>query len=122
MLKNNNKKLSFYILPFIISFILIVFVQSFNINSNVNLSLKYEKENAIFFDKSDDSENYISMRISRGQFFEIFMGRDTLPNFVKKCEESTIFKKHVKLIERNVREIISAYSILQRYKERILLI
>ena len=84
MLKKNNK-VSLYIIPFIISFVFIVFMQSLNINnSRVNIPLKAEKESAIFFERSNGSENYISMRISRTGVFEIFMGRDTLPSFVKK--------------------------------------
>lgn len=78
MLKKNNK-VSLYIIPFIISFVFIVFMQSLNINnSRVNIPLKAEKESAIFFERSNGSENYISMRISRTGVFEIFMGRDTL--------------------------------------------
>ena len=122
MMKKNNK-VSLYIIPFIISFVFIVFMQSLNINnSRVNIPLKAEKESAIFFERSNGSENYISMRISRTGVFEIFMGRDTLPSFVKKVEEYTFFKKVIRLSERNAGEIAAVCSILQRYKERILLI
>lgn len=121
MLKN-NKKVSLYIIPFIISFIFIIFMQSLNINSTRNVPLKSEKENAIFFEKTNGSENYISMRISRSNAFEIFTGRDSLPNFVKKIEEHVFFQKIFKLSERTAGEIISLCSILQRYRERILLI
>lgn len=123
MLKR-DKKITFSIISFLVSFIFIVFVQSMNIdNINSNIPLKSEKESAIFFDKeTSTSENYISVRISRTTVLEIFMGRDSLPNFVKKMEENLFFKKIIKLTEKKGREIISLSSILQRYKERILLI
>lgn len=118
----NNKKVSLCIISFIVSFIFIIFVQSLNINSTRNVPLKSEKENAIFFEKTNSSENYISMRISRSNIFEIFTGRDTLPNFVKKMEEYLFLPKKLRLSERTAGEIISLCSILQRYRERILLI
>ena len=122
MLKNNDKKLSFYIVPFIISFIFIVFVHSLNINSSINFPAKSQKENAIFFDKSSPSENYISMRILRSRVFEVFMGRDSLPDFTKKHEEFVILRKITKTFEK-IREDNRIFcSILKRYKERILLI
>ena len=62
------------------------------------------------------------MRISRSNTFEIFTGRDTLPNFVKKMEEYLFLPKKLRLSERTAGEIISLCSILQRYRERILLI
>ena len=118
----NNKKVSFCIISFIVSFIFIIFVQSLNISSTKNIPLKSEKENAIFFEKTNSSENYISIRISRSSTFEIFTGRDTLPNFIKKMEEYIFFPKKLKLSERTAGEIFSLCSILQRYRERILLI
>ena len=118
----NNKKVSLCIISFIVSFIFIIFVQSLNINSTRNVPLKSEKENAIFFEKTNSSENYISMRISRSNTFEIFTGRDALPNFVKKMEEYLFLPKKLRLSERTAGEIISLCSILQRYRERILLI
>lgn len=101
MLKR-DKKITFSIISFLVSFIFIVFVQSMNIdNINSNIPLKSEKESAIFFDKeTSTSENYISVRISRTTVLEIFMGRDSLPNFVKKMEENLFFKKIIKLTEK----------------------
>ena len=123
----NNKKVSLCIISFIVSFIFIIFVQSLNINSTRNVPLKSEKENAIFFEKTNGSENYISMRISRSNTFEIFTGRlmagaSVDPNFVKKMEEYIFLPKKLRLSERTAGEIFSLCSILQRYRERILLI
>ena len=108
---------------FIYCFIYIYyFCTKFKYKQHKNVPLKSEKENAIFFEKTNSSENYISMRISRSNTFEIFTGRDTLPNFVKKMEEYLFLPKKLRLSERTAGEIISLCSILQRYRERILLI
>lgn len=116
-----NKKTALYIIPFLISFIFIVFIHSLNVNTRF-VPLKSEKENAIFLDEMKSTENYISVRVtSRIKVTDIFSGRDTLPELIHNTEDYIIFDKTTTLIGKIVKEQVF-YSIIQRYKERILLI
>lgn len=119
-MSKNNKKAQFYIIPFIISFIFIIFIHSMNVSPRY-VPLRSEKESAIFFDKSAESENYISVRASRTKTADVFAGRDTLPNFVNKPENHFIFDRLIKFAGKTI-ENSFFYSILERYKTRILLI
>ena len=117
----DNKKISFSIVIFLVSFIFIVFAHSLNMNnSRINLSLKSKKENSIFFEKSSHSENYISIKNLRTKTFQIFSSKDIIPDFAKKIEEHILINKLIKLPKRIVEILIERYSILERYKERIL--
>lgn len=116
----NNKKLQFFIVPFIISFIFIVFAHSMNFNAKYT-PLRSEKENAIFLDKSAATENYISVRATRTKVADVFAGKDSLPPFVHNTEHRFIFNEIEKFLGK-ITEKEFSYSILQRYKKRILLI
>ena len=52
---------------------------------------------------------------------DIFSGKDTLPNFVHSTENYIVFDKTVKLTRKIVKESIFS-TIIERYRERILLI
>lgn len=119
-MSKNNKKIQFFIVPFIISFIFIIFLHSMNISSRY-VPLRSEKENAIFFDKSAESESYISVRTARVKTADIFAGKDTLPNFVHKLENHFVFEKSIKFMGKAIKNSFF-YSILNRYEARILLI
>ncbi len=116
-----NRKQAAYIIPFLVSFLFIVFMHSLNFRTN-SAPLRPEKENAIFLNEAKHSENYISMRISnRIRVTDIFTGRDTLPEFVHHTQNFIIFDKIVKATKKLTEENIFC-SIIERYKERILLI
>ena len=85
-----SRKQAAYIIPFLVSFLFIVFVHSLNFNTNP-APLRSEKENAIFLNEVKPSENYI------------------------------VFDKTVKLTRKIVKESIFS-TIIERYRERILLI
>lgn len=117
----NNKKTALYLIPFLISFLFIVFIHSLNINTRFT-PLKSEKESAIFLDDMKSSDNYISVRVTnRVRVTDIFSGRDTLPDLICRSENNVILHKTIKLLGKIVKE--NKYlSIVQRYKARILLI
>lgn len=116
-----SRKQAAYIIPFLVSFLFIVFVHSLNFNTNP-APLRSEKENAIFLNEVKPSENYISMRMNnRIRVTDIFSGKDTLPNFVHSTENYIVFDKTVKLTRKIVKESIFS-TIIERYRERILLI
>lgn len=118
---SSKKRLSLYVVSFIIFFITIISVHNITVDNRFNPPVKSSKENAIFVSENNSSINYISMKISRTKVFEVFMNRDHLPQFLKKSEDYFIFHKIIKFTEKVI-EIRLSYSILQRYVERILLI
>ncbi|WP_300357323.1 hypothetical protein [Fusobacterium sp.] len=122
MFKNNKKSL-FSTFIFIILFVFTIFTYNININnSKASLSTKSKKESSIFIEKTNYSKNYISTRILRAKVFQIFNGREITPNFVKKVEDYTLVKEIFKAPNKIIYVLLKTYSILERYKERILLI
>ncbi len=122
MFKNNKKSL-FSTFIFIILFAFAVFMYNLNINnSKPSLSIKSKKESSIFIEKTNYSKNYISTKILKAKVFQIFNGKEITPNFIKKVEDYTLIKKIFKIPNKVIYVLFKTYSILERYKERILLI
>lgn len=117
-----DKKKASYLIFFIAVFITVVLARSFYFNLNLkptNIAIKSHKENVVLLNSTNTSSNYISIRISRIKVLEIFVERDTLPPFVKPFGEFFEIEKIVKIIEKKIK-IDFFYSILMRYRDRIL--
>ena len=114
-----EKRIARYLIFFIISFIMIVFIKSFNISNKTLPNNKYKRENAIFLNNTSNSFNYLGMRISRVKVLEKFIECDTLPHFIDVMKEFFELEVIVKITER-VEKVNPFYSILDRDKRRIL--
>ncbi|WP_300331915.1 hypothetical protein [Fusobacterium sp.] len=118
-MKAKEKRIAIYLMFFIVSFVMIVFVKSFNFSNRTHTNSRYKKESTIFLNNSSSSSNYLGMRISRVKILEKFIECDTLPHFIDVMKEFFELEVVVKITER-VERINPFYSILDRDKRRIL--
>lgn len=119
-MKIRDKKIAIYLIFFIFSFLAISFASSFNIDNKI-LYNSSKKENVIFLNQSSNNSNYLAMRISRIKVIDIFVETDSLPPFLNDVKDVFELEKIIKIIER-IEKVSTFYSILDRDKNRILLI
>lgn len=121
MLSKNYKACKILYLKFFILFFLL-----FSIGSSIELAgsekfrkVNYEKENAIFLDSERTYFSYISMRISKVKILEIFKSNGDLNNFIDDTPIYKIVDKKIREKETKVKTYF-IFTILQRYKDRLL--
>ncbi len=117
-MKAKEKRIAIYLMFFIISFVMIVFVKSFNVSNKTQINSKYKKETVIL-NNSSSSSNYLGIRISRVKVLEKFIESDTLPHFINIMKEFFELEVIIKITEK-IERINCFYSILDRDKRRIL--
>lgn len=121
MLNKNYKACKILYLKFFILFFLL-----FSIGSSIELGgsekfrkLNYEKENTIFLDSERTYFSYISMKISKVKIFEIFKSNGDLDHFIDDTPIYKIVDKKIREKETKVKTYF-IFTILQRYKDRLL--
>ena len=117
-MKVNNK---FKITYFLIAIIFALFTSTYHLkHAKPSLTYEHTQTNIILLHESEPIHNYISSEINNNNTNEIIIWRDLLPPTIFTSDNNLVSK--IPLLEsiKNILYNINNYSILIRYKTRVL--